>query len=173
MNTFCVALTAAACAVLLAPAALAAHGKAGTWEVTTKMSGGGMAGMPDMSKLPPAAQARMKAHGVSMNAGGGMTSKFCMTAEQVNANKPPMTRADSPCKTENMKVAGHSFSADIVCTGKVNGRGHTEMTFDSPEHYSGHQTMTMTVNGHTIDHEMTMEARWLTPACTVPAPGKH
>ena len=115
----------------------------------------------------------MKAHGVSMNAGGGMTSKFCMTPEQVNADKPPMTRADSPCKTENMKVAGHSFSADIVCTGKVNGRGHTEMTFDSPEHYSGRQTMTMTVNGHTIDHEMTMDARWLTPNCTVPAPGKH
>lgn len=161
----------AACAVLLAPAAFAGHGKVGTWQVTTKMGGmdNSMAKMPDMSKMPPEVQARMKAHGMQMNPGGGMTTKYCMTEEQVKNDKPQLTRPDSPCKVVNMVVKGNTFSADIVCTGEMNGKGHTEMTFDSPEHYSGHQTMTMTREGRTMTHEMFMDAKWLSPTCTVPA----
>jgi hypothetical protein len=159
----------AACAVLLAPVALAGHGKAGTWQVTTKMGGmdNAMVKMPDISKMPPEVQARMKAHGVQMNAGGGMTAKFCMTEDQVKNDKPQLTRPGSPCKIENMTVKGNTFNADIVCTGEMTGKGQTEMTFDTPEHYSGHQTMTMTRDGHTMTHEMFMDAKWLSPDCTV------
>jgi hypothetical protein len=161
---------AAACALLLAPAALAAHGKVGTWQVTTTMGAAGAeAGMPDLSKLPPDVQAKMKAHGVHMNTGGGITTKFCMSEDQVKNDKPQLTRADSPCKPANMKVSGNTFSADIICSGQMTGKGHIEMTFDSPEHYSGHQTMTMSMNGQTMSHDMSMDAKWLTPACTVPA----
>jgi hypothetical protein len=178
MNILRTALVGMACTSLLAPAALAGHGKVGTWQITTTMGPNNtqMGGMPDLSKLPPEVQARMKARGVQMNAGGGMTAKYCMTDEQVKMDKPPMTRPDSPCKTENIKVTGHTFSADVVCTGKMNGHGHTEMTFDSAEHYHGHQTMTMTVAGRTMTHDMFMDAKWLTPNCTVPAkplPVKH
>lgn len=171
MITLRMAFVGLTCIAILAPAALAGHGKVGTWQVTTRMGGmdNAMVKMPDMSKLPPAVQAKMKARGMQMNPGGGMTAKFCMTEDQVKADKPPMTRPDSPCKPQNIKVTGHTFSADIVCTGKMNGRGHTEMTFDSPEHYSGHQTMTMTMEGRTMTHEMFMDAKWLSPNCTVPA----
>jgi hypothetical protein len=160
----------AACAVLLAPAAMAGHGKVGTWQVTTKMGGmdNAMVKMPDMSKMPPEVQARMKAHGVQMNPGGGMTTKYCMTEDQVKNDKPQLTRPDSPCKVANMSVKGNTFSADVVCTGEMNGKGHTEVTFDSPEHYKGHQTMTMTRDGQTMTHEMFMDAKWLSPTCTVP-----
>lgn len=167
MKGFQTVLIGTAYALLLSPAALAAHGKVGTWEVTTKMSG--MPAMPDMSKLPPAVQARMKSHGVQMNAGGGITAKFCMTEDQVKNDKPQLTRPNSPCKVQNMKVTGNTFSADMVCTGAMNGKGHMDMTFDSAEHYSGHQTMTMTVNGQTMTHDMYMDAKWLSATCTVPA----
>ena len=39
--------------------AWASHGKAGLWEVTVQNDMGGMSGMPDMSKMPPQARARM------------------------------------------------------------------------------------------------------------------
>jgi hypothetical protein len=125
MNTVRIATLGVACAALLVPAALAAHGKVGTWEVSTKMSGGAMAGMPDMSKLPPAVQAQMKACGVSMNAGGGMTVKFCMTADQVNTDKPPMSHRDN-CETQNVKMQGNIFSADVVCKGPGAAKGHDD-----------------------------------------------
>ena len=166
MNTVRVALIGAACAAHLAPAAQAAHGKVGTWEVSTKMSGSTMAGMPDMSKLPPEVQAKMKARGVSMNAGGGMTAKFCMTADQVNNDKPPMTHR-SECEPQNVKMQGNVFSADVVCKGPGAAKGHIEITFDGPTHYSGRQTTTVTVGGQAQSHEMLLDAHWLSPDCTI------
>ena len=158
------ALTLAVC-----PAAMAGHGKVGTWEVTMKMGGDGMPAMPDMSKMPPEAQARMKAHGVTMNGGGGMTSRFCMTQEQVNGDKPPMTHRDN-CKTENVKTSGNTFSADVICTGQMKSKGHMEFTFSSPEHYSGHMTNTVTMEGgQQMNHDMTMDAHWVSATCTAPA----
>ena len=165
MNFVRVALIAAASVSLLAPAALAGHGKVGTWEVSTKMSGGMMGGM-DMSKLPPEALARMKEHGVTMNQGGGMTAKFCMTQDQVNADKPPMSHRGD-CTTQNVKMVANTFSADVVCKTPANAKGHIEITFDGPTHYSGKQTTTITMGGQTQTHEVLLDAKWLSPDCTV------
>jgi hypothetical protein len=172
MNTFRVTAIGAAFGLAMCPAALAGHGKVGTWEVTTQMKTGGMPAMPNMANLPPEIQARMKSHGVQMNAGGGMTSRFCMTADQVNGDKPPMTHRGN-CQAQNMKMSGSTFSADVVCTGHMNAKGHIELTFDKPEHYSGHQTMTMTMEGgQPMTNDMTMDARWVAPDCTAPTEGK-
>ena len=163
MKAVRIAAIGAALAVVACPAALAGHGKVGTWEMTTQMSG--MPPMPNMANLPPEAQAQMKAHGVMMHGAGGMTSRFCMTAEQVNNDKPPMTH-HGDCQAQNIKIKGNSFSADVVCNGRMKGKGHTDMTFDSPEHFSGHQTMMMTMeDGQTMSHDMTMDAHWVSPTC--------
>lgn len=161
------ALTLAVC-----PAAMAGHGKVGTWEVTMKMGGAGMPQMPSMANMPPEMQARMKAHGVQMNGGGGITTKFCMTPEQVNADKPPMTHRDN-CKTENVKTSGNTFSADVICTGQMQSKGHMEFTFSSPEHYSGFMKTTVTMEGgQQMNHDMAMDAHWVSANCTVPTVGK-
>ncbi len=163
MNAFRFAAIGAAVVALTCPAALAGHGKVGTWEVTTHMAG--MPPMPNMANLPPEAQAQMKAHGVQMNGGGGITSRFCMTAEQVNSDKPPMTHSGD-CQAQNMKMSGNTFSADVVCKGRMNGKGHIEITYSSPEHYSGHETMTMTMEGgQQMKHDKTMDAHWVSPTC--------
>jgi len=153
------------CLLALSPAALAAHGKVGTWEATIHTSG--MGAMPDMSKLPPAAQAQMKARGIHMSA-GGITTKFCMTAEQVKTDKPELSHHGS-CETQNMKVTGNSFSADMVCKGEAKMKGHIEVTFDSAEHYRGHTSMTMLMHGQPTTRESTTEAHWLSPVCSVKA----
>src|ERR1041385_263359 len=77
---------AGAAIVLVAVPAIASHGKAGLWDVTITTNMGG-AGMPDMSRLPPEAQAAMRAHGVMMN-GNAMSVQHCMTQAEVDRTGP-------------------------------------------------------------------------------------
>ena len=141
--------------------AIASHGKVGLWSVTVTMN---MPGMPDISKLPPEAQAAMRARGMSVN-GRTMTVQHCMTQEEVNAIKPPPMRNGQECKMSNVKAVGQSFSADLVCTGEMNATGHFEITYDSPEHYTGRQSFTGTQEGHPINATTTMEGRWVSADC--------
>jgi hypothetical protein len=151
----------AAALIIAAVPAIASHGKAGLWSVTVTMN---MPGMPDMSKLPPEAQAAMRARGMSMN-GRTMTVQHCMTQEEVNAIKPPPMRNGQDCKMSNVKTVGQSFSADLVCTGEMNATGHFEITYDTPEHYTGKQSFTGTQDGHPINATTTMEGRWVSADC--------
>ncbi len=151
---------ASATLALVAAPALAGHGKVGLWNVTITTN---MAGMPDMSKLPPEAQAMMKARGMTMN-GNSMSVQHCMTQEEVNADHPSM-RNEKECKVSNMKTSGNSFSADMVCNGQMQGTGHVEFVFDSPEHYTGKTSMNGTAGGHPVNSSTTMEGRWVSADC--------
>ncbi len=147
----------------LSPAAWGAHGKPGLWEITIKNNAGNMAGMPDMSRLPPQARAQMQARGIQMNS-AGMTSRYCMTAADVANDKPVLTH-NASCQAKNMKTVGNTFSADLVCTGKVVGTGHVQITYASPEHYYGRETVAMTVHGTQMHTDMSMDGRWLSADC--------
>jgi hypothetical protein len=163
MKSICATSLAAALAIVITPSALAGHGKAGLWESTVQMNSGPMAGMPDVSRLPPQAQAQMRAHGMQMG-GNTITTKYCMTAAQV-ASDTPVFRQASMCKSENVRMRGNTFSADVVCNGKMKARGHVEITYSSPEHYSGVQTTDMVMEGRTMHTTMNINARWLSPNC--------
>lgn len=148
---------------LIAIPAIAGHGKAGLWNVTisTNMAG---AGMPDMSKLPPEAQAAMRAHGVTMN-GNTMSVQHCMTQAEVDSNGPPRTGNQKECTMSNMKVGGNSYSADMTCHGQMTGTGHVQFTYDSAEHYTGKTTMVGTMQGHPVNTSTTFEGRWASADC--------
>lgn len=156
----CVSAGIAAVALVAVPA-IASHGKAGLWSITVTMN---MPGMPDMSKLPPEAQAAMRAHGVTAG-GHTMTIQHCMTQAEVDAIKPPPMRNGQDCKMSNLKTSGQSFSADMVCTGEMKATGHFEVSYDSPEHYTGKTSFTGTDNGHPISNTTTMEGRWVSADC--------
>ncbi len=135
MSLKSVALLAAA--VLFVPgAALAAHGKVGLWESTTSVS---MPGMP--------AQAPHKA-------------TYCMTADQVKADTPP-TDARSGCTYKNVSVQGHTFTADMVCTGQFTATGHFTSTYDNDTHY----TATIGIAGDGFSMTNKIEGRWLKADC--------
>src|ERR1700749_1029894 len=91
-------------ALVLAPAAFAAHGRAGLWTIssTTKMPN-----MPQMQNLPPEAMAMMKARGMQMpGMGQPVVTQICMTQDQVNMDHPPaMRQAGENCTT---KVLGQT-----------------------------------------------------------------
>lgn len=152
-----------ALAVAAVPA-IASHGKVGLWNVTVTMQMAGMPGMPDMSKLPPEAQAAMRAHGVTMN-GHTITATHCMTAEEVNSDTPPDMSRHKECKMTNVRAGGQSLSADMVCSGNMQGTGHLDISFDSPEHYTGKSSMTGTIDGRPVNNVTTFEGRWVSADC--------
>jgi hypothetical protein len=149
-------------AVLLATPALAAHGKAGLWEITTTSSGARLS-----AQLPPEVEAKMRARGIKIPSGNTFTVQHCMTAQEVAMDKPPpMSRGAQSCKVQNMKKTGQTVSADMVCSGKsMQGSGHFTMTYDSPEHYAGKMSFSMSANGHPMTMTNTMEGRWISPSC--------
>jgi hypothetical protein len=146
---------------LLPNAALAAHGKAGLWEVTTHMS------MPGMSaQIPPEALARMKAMGIQMPGNQTFTAQHCVTAEEAALDKPPPMHSSQDCTTSNVTHDAHSFNVDMVCKGdNMDGQGHATVTYDSDEHYSGSFSFTGTAHGHPANMTNSFEGKWISADC--------
>ncbi|MGO8740163.1 DUF3617 domain-containing protein [Rhodoblastus sp.] len=151
-------VTAVGAGCAISAVAWASHGKAGLWEITVRNAMDRTPGMPDLSQLPPEARARIEA-AVSK----GVTVRHCMTEADVNND----TRAwsNQTCKTTNTRRSGQTFSLDLVCAGKMTGHGHVEYTYDSPEHYSGVQNMSVIVNGQTVTHTTNIDAQWVSADC--------
>ncbi|HTO28387.1 MAG TPA: DUF3617 family protein, partial [Devosia sp.] len=117
----------AAASLLVVAPALAGHGKAGLWTITTKMEMPGMPQMPDMSQLPPEARARIEAMHMNMS-GNSMTMQHCMTQAEVDRDKPP-PMANKECKLVKSSMVGHTYTGDMACTGDFNGTGHFQVTY--------------------------------------------
>lgn len=156
-------ILAAAGLIAVGGPALAAHGKAGLWQITTKMD---IAGMPMMS---PQQMDKMRAMGMHMPMGTSITTQHCMTAQEVATDVPPaMDRAGrkKECRMANLKTSGQSVSADLVCDGKdVGGGGHFALVYDSPEHYAGTMKMTTDIHGHHTVSNASFEAKWISASC--------
>jgi hypothetical protein len=140
---------------ILPAAAVASHGKAGLWEVTSTMS------MPQMS---PAQAAQMQAMGMQMPMGHTTTHQKCMTPAEAAADMP-VPPHNKDCALSNVKMEGHTYSGDVTCSGEFQGQGHFSETFDSDEHFSGTSTMTGSANGHPVNMSNTMEGKWISADC--------
>ena len=144
-------------------AAYAGHGKVGLWSMTVSMDG--QNAMPDMSKLPSEAQARMRAMGMSMT-GNSVSVQHCMTASEVAANVPHLDqRTEKNCKISNLKTTSNTMSADLVCSGDYTGTGHMQYTFDGDSHYMGEVSMDGMSNGHPMHNHEKIEGRWVSADC--------
>jgi hypothetical protein len=141
-------------------AALAARGKAGLWEITTRMS------MPNMmAAIPPDRLARMQAMGIHMPNGQTFTAQHCMTADEVASDKPPPMRNTQDCTTTNTTHDAHTLNVDLVCKGDMDGQGHLTVTYDSDAHYSGNFTFTGSAHGHPSSMSNSFEGRWISADC--------
>jgi len=144
---------------LFVSGALASHGKAGLWSITTKMDmGAAMAQMPDMSQLPPEVRARMQAM-----PNHGTTIQHCMTQDEVDQDKPPMTRKE--CKLVKSSVVGHTFTGDVACSGEFTATGHVQVTYDSNEHYAGSMDMRAIHDGQPMNMHSSFEGKWISASC--------
>src|ERR1700755_472583 len=134
-----------ASALLLAPvAALAGHGKPGLWNITSTMQ---MANAPQM---PPEAMAMMKSRGIKMpGMGSPMTSQICMTPEQVNGDlSPAMHNHEEKCTAKVLSQTASSMKSEVTCHGRMEGVGHSEMSWRGNEHYEGTYSFKGSMEGH-------------------------
>jgi hypothetical protein len=164
-KTLTIAGLAGLVAAIAAGRALADHGKVGLWSITVTMDGNMMT-MPDLSKLPPDALARMKAMGMSAS-GNTVTVQHCMSAEDVAANFPDIHNgASAGCAVTNVRHDAQAMSADLMCnTDTLKGSGHAQFVFDSDTHYSGEITVAGVANGHPVKQDEKIEGRYLTADC--------
>jgi len=133
-----------AATVVLAPvAALAAHGKAGLWNISSTME------TANMPKMPPEAMAMMKSRGMKMPGMGGqpITTQICMTQEQVNGDTPPMHNRQENCTTKLLNQTSTSMTSEVTCHGKMEGVGRAEMSWRGNEHYEGTYNFKGTMDG--------------------------
>lgn len=137
-------------------AAIASHGKAGLWDITSTIDMGNM--------LSPAQTAQMRAMGMHMPTSNTVNAQRCMTAQEVATDNPPPPRSKN-CSYSNVKVVGHTYSGDLICTGDFEGTGHFSITYDSDEHYTGTTTMTGTAHGHPVNSNNTIEGKWISADC--------
>jgi hypothetical protein len=153
-------------AMFTAGDALAA-GKAGLWSITTTMNFG--AGMPQMPQMTPEQLAQMQRMGIQMPAMPGaqpIISQTCVTPDQAAAAKPPtVTREADKCTMQNLQTTGRTFSADMICTGDMNGKGAFKITYDTEEHYLGSMDFMGTAQGRPANMKMTFEGKWLKADC--------
>jgi hypothetical protein len=130
--------------VALAPAAaLAAHGKAGLWNISSTME---TASMPQM---PPEAMAMMKSRGMKIPGMGGqpIVTQICMTKEQVNGDKPPMSNRQENCTTKLLNQTSTSMTSEVTCHGLMEGVGRAQMSWRGSEHYEGTYSFKGTMEG--------------------------
>jgi hypothetical protein len=156
------AVLAAAVLVAASGTALALHGKAGLWSVSVKVD---MAGMP---QIPPEQLAKMNAMGIHIPIGGDtITTTHCVTPAEAAMDKIPTMPKEHEkyCAVQNLKSSADGMSADMVCTGKVEGSGHMTFRFDSPEHYAGRVSLDAVMNGHPMKSVTSFDAHWVSADC--------
>ncbi len=133
-------------ALILAPAvAFAAHGKVGLWTVTSTLE------LRNMPPIPPQTLEMMKQNGQPIP-GQPFTTQMCMTQEQVNADKPPSFNDNGEsCDTKVLSSSPSAMHTQVVCRGRVNGTGETQISWRGDDHYDGTYSFKGEAEGHPQD----------------------
>lgn len=157
--------------VIAAPAA-AQTMKPGLWEITNKMGGSGDTGakmaaaqeqmQKAMASMSPEQRKQMEKmmaqQGVNMQpgaAGGGMSTRICITKEMAARNEAP-AQQQGDCKRESMQKNGNTTKFKFTCS-KPPSSGEGEVTMHSPESYTMKMKMSRDVKGR--PEQMTMDAQ--------------
>lgn len=161
MNKGILLIGLSAVALASAPTvALAGHGKAGLWNITTSIGG-----MPNV-QLPPEAMARMKEMGMKMPSGQSFSSQICMTQAEVDSDKlPPVGKNDMGCTSRLTGQTANSMSAETVCNGEMKGTGRMQISYTGAEHYSGSYNFKGIMHDHPMETSSTFKGDWVKADC--------
>jgi len=103
----------------------------GLWETTTMMSWQ-KSPMPN-GALPPGTM------------GGSHTSEICLTQSMIDKFGAPMPLARQDCTIVNVKKTEHDMTAELVCVGRMNGKGTIEASWEDAFHAKSKVHFTGTV----------------------------
>jgi hypothetical protein len=139
---------------LFAVAALAwaqAVRKPGLWEMTTTMT---------WQKSPMPAGMTMPAGMKSPFSGTTTTTQVCLTQAMIDKYGAPVPQSNKACKITNVVMKTGSMTADMVCSGPMNGEGTLESSWSGDSTAKGkmHFTGTMQSGPNAMPVEWTSES---------------
>ncbi|HEX4321090.1 MAG TPA: DUF3617 domain-containing protein [Acidobacteriaceae bacterium] len=140
------------CSLLLIGAVVAwAQGrKPGLWEITSTVT-------LQQSPLPPG----MQMPASSPLAAGPHTAQVCLTQAMIDKYGAPLPQSSSTeCTFSNISKTDHGMTADLICSGRMTGKGTVESSWSDPEHAKGttHFTGTVTTRNGTAPIEWTRDS---------------
>ena len=167
----------AALALSIAPAA-AQTMKPGLWEVTQNMGGSQgaetAAAQAEMQKhfasMPPEQRKQMEKmmaqQGIGMApgaaAGGGMTTRICISKDMAARNETPVPSAD--CRQESFSRSGNTTRFKFSCSNPPSS-GEGEVTVSGSDSYSSKMKFTTREQGRSETMTMDSRGRWLSADC--------
>lgn len=129
------------CLVTATVFAVGPNRKAGLWESTTQMTWE-QAPMPGMPSMP------------------ARTTQVCVTQEMVDKYGGPIPETLGSCQVSNVVMKPGKMTADLVCTGQMNGKATIVSTWEDGEHAvtNVHFTGEMTMGPNTKPVEWTQKS---------------
>jgi hypothetical protein len=126
------------CLVTLTVFALGPTRKGGLWEATTQMTWQ-QSPMPSMAAMP------------------ARTTQVCVTQEMIDRYGGNIPETRGSCTVSNVVTKPGGMTADMVCTGQMNGKATLVTTWSDEEHASStvHFTGEMTMGPNTRPVEWT------------------
>lgn len=143
-------------ALCLSDPALAKHGKAGLWNVTstTEMA------------FPPEAVAAMKRAGMAMPGTKPVTAQMCMSQAEVDSARPPhLDRTATGCDTKIVKETAAAMTATMICKGNMRGTGTIQVTYKGETQYAGSYSFKGTSGGRPVDMTTRFRGNWVKADC--------
>lgn len=145
--------------LLAVPAGAVPHGKPGLWNYTSTVQ------MADMPKLPPAVLEMMKKRGMPAM-GDAVTSQMCMTQEQAKMDTPPQLKnAGMNCTPRLISQTATSATSEVVCHGRMEGTGRTQMSWRGDTHYDGTYSFKGTMGGRSQAMSSKFAGDWVKADC--------
>lgn len=142
--------------------------KPGMWEISTQTA---MPNMPNLPKIPagvqipPEIQAKMAQKGIQISGAninaGQVSIRHCLTKEQAERNEAPKG-LDKNCQQTSVQRSGNTISYQMSCTGDHPATGSGQITINSPESYTGSNTITAHTNNYgNMTINTSMQGRWI------------
>ena len=140
------------CCLLLVAAVFAwAQGrKPGLWEITSTVT-------LQQSPFPPG----MQMPASSPLAAGPHISQVCLTQAMIDKFGAPLPQSQTgDCSFANVSKSDHGMTADLICSGRMTGKGTVQSSWSDAEHAKGTAHFTGTVVGRngTVPLEWTRES---------------
>lgn len=151
---------AAALAASIPTAALAVpHGKPGLWNYVSTVQ------MANMPKMPPQVLEMMKMRGIPAM-GDAVTSQMCMTEAQAKMDVPPQLKnAGVNCTPRVVSQTSNSAVTEVVCHGRMEGTGRTQMSWRGDTHYDGTYSFRGAMGGRSQDMTSKFSGDWVKADC--------
>lgn len=148
---------------VLASPAFAANMEAGLWKVTTES-----AAAKSLPKMPAAQIEQMRKMGIDLSKlqSGTISNKVCITPEMAAKNEiSKMNQKESGCEIKNQQQHGNTYTMNMVCDGRVKGKGVSTTTFSSKKSFSSRTQFNGNVNGMPIHDDANSSGKWLSADC--------